>query len=192
MLFGRVVAFWIHTLAVYVCALHFVPWLVGRWFAWFVPIIGLSHDIPATYWYLQHLEMVTVIPALVLGYYNLTRLFPSPIRGYIGEVPQGALGTWAWTIPTLILGYKMLLYHAPSSVLFATSSSALRYFFDIQKFMPGPNDFHGSDPNQVLAQMTVTAPFYAGIGYSLGALVSKYHLLQKVFVVEKREEPTDG
>jgi hypothetical protein len=38
---------------------------------------------------------------------------------------------------------------------------------------------------RVLAQMTVTAPFYAGIGYSLGALCGKLQVLKKIFPFEK-------
>jgi hypothetical protein len=47
-----------------------------------------------------------------------------------------------------------------------------------------------SDPVRVLAQMTITAPFYAGIAYSLGALASKHQLLTKLFTFEKHDETT--
>jgi hypothetical protein len=49
------------------------------------------------------------------------------------------------------------------------------------------------DPVRVVAQLFVTAPFYAGIAYSLGALSSKYKLLTKlrheVFRVAEDSEP---
>jgi len=47
-----------------------------------------------------------------------------------------------------------------------------------------------SDPVRVLAQISITAPFYAGVAYSLGALVSKHQLLIKLFTFEKHGETT--
>jgi hypothetical protein len=42
---------------------------------------------------------------------------------------------------------------------------------------------HGNlsaDPARVSAQLFVTAPFYAGVSYSVGALASKYRVIQKL------------
>jgi hypothetical protein len=39
-------------------------------------------------------------------------------------------------------------------------------------------------------QMSVTAPFYAGVAYSAGALASKYDVLAKLFTFEKHDEPS--
>jgi hypothetical protein len=36
----------------------------------------------------------------------------------------------------------------------------------------------------------VTAPFYAGVAYSVGALASKYDVLAKLFTFEKHDEPS--
>jgi hypothetical protein len=194
-LLGRVVAFGLHTVVVYTSAVHLSPWMVFHWFGWVAPILQISIGMPATDWYLQHLETVTVVPAVILGYFNVTRFFPLTIRNYIGEVPFDSVAVWAWSVPALVLGCKMLLYHAPSSVLYATSlyatsMSAIKYFLDIQKVMPTTSNPFASDPVRVLEQMTVTAPFYAGITYSLGALVSKHRLLIKLFASEKPDEPT--
>jgi hypothetical protein len=59
--------------------------------------------------------------------------------------------------------------------------SAFSYFFDIQTSMPTMKDFAANDPVRALAQIIVTAPFYAGIGYSLGALAAKRTLLKRLF-----------
>ena len=139
--------------------------MVFHWFGWVAPILQMSIGMPATDWYLQHLETVTVVPAVILGYFNVTRFFPLTIRNYIGEGPFDSVAVWAWSVPALVLGCKMLLYHAPSSVLYATSMSAIKYFLDIQKVMPTMSNPFASDPVRVLEQMTVTAPFYAGIGF---------------------------
>ena len=84
----------------------------------------------------------------------------------------------------------MLLYHPPSSVLYDNSTSAINYFFDIQKVMPTIRNPLASDPIRVWAQMMVTTPLYAGVAYSLGALVAKHRLVTKLFTFEKHQEPT--
>jgi hypothetical protein len=189
-LLGPVVVLGIlHTVVVYVSALRVSPWVVYHWFGWVAPIMKISIGMPATDWYLRHLEVVTIIPALTLGYCNVARFFPLALRNYLGGSLSESVATWAWVFPASILGYKMLRYLPPSSVLYGTSTSAIKYFFDIQKFMPTFRDFRGSDPVRVLAQMMVTAPFYAGIAYSIGALESKHRLLTKLFTFEKYDEP---
>jgi hypothetical protein len=188
-LVGFLAALSLHTVIVYESAIHLSPWSVYHWFGWVAPALQTPIDMPATDWYLQHLEIVTITPALILGYFNVTRFFPPTIRSYIRERPSVSVAVWAWAVPTAVLGYKMLLYHAPSSVLYHSSMSAIKYFFDIQKVMPTASDFRGSDPIQVLAQMTVTAPFYAGVAYTLGALASKNQLLTRFFTFEKHGEP---
>ncbi len=187
---GRVAAFGIHTVVLYACAVHLSPWLVFHWFGWAAPILQVSINMPATDWYLQHLELVTIVPALIVGYINVTRFLPATIRSYVGERQSDSVAVWAWAIPTLVLGYKMLLYHAPSSVLYGSSMSAIKYFFDIQKVAPTMSNPLASDPIRVLAQMTLTAPFYAPVAYSLGALASRHGLLGKLFTFEKRDEPS--
>jgi hypothetical protein len=185
---GRAVLFGINALIVYTSAVHLSPWLVYHWFGWVAPTLQVSIGMPSTDWYLQHLEIVTIIPALLLGYVNATRFFPAALGGHIrGESDPAA--PWAWVIPTIVLGYKMVLYDAPSSVLYGSSMSpmmsAIKYFFDIQKVMPTRSTFLVVDSVRVLAQMLVTAPFYAGVAYSLGAFASKYELLTKLFKFER-------
>jgi hypothetical protein len=64
----------------------------------------------------------------------------------------------------------------------------MKYFFDIVKAMPTLQDPFASDPIRAWAQMSVTAPFYAGLTYSLGALASKYRAVEKLFTFEKHDE----
>ena len=189
-LLGYVAAFILHTYVAYTCAVHFSPWLVFHWFGWIAPVLQISVRIPATDWYLQHLEVVTILPALIVGYINVARFFPATVRSYLHEGQSGSIVTWAWSAPTVVLVYRMLMYHPPSSVLFGPSVTTIGYFFDIQKVMPTFANPLASDPVRVLAQMTITAPFYAGIAYSLGALASKHQLLTKLFTFEKHDETT--
>ena len=167
-------------------------WLVFHWFGWVAPILQISTSIPATDWYLQHFELATILPALLVGYINVARFFPATVRSYLHEGQSGSIAAWAWSVPTVVLIYRMLMYHPPSSVLLGTSVTAIEYFFDIQKVMPTLANPLASDPVRVLAQMSITAPFYAGVAYSLGALASKHQLLTKLFAFEKHGETTQN
>jgi hypothetical protein len=66
---------------------------------------------------------------------------------------------------------------------------ALKYFFVIEPEMPGLSNLFASDPKRVLEQMNVTAPFYAGIAYTVGALAAKYDVLHKLFSLQSPEGP---
>jgi hypothetical protein len=187
---GYFAAFMLHSYVAYTCAMHVSAWLVFHWFGWVMPILHVSTSTPATDWYLQHFELMTILPALVMGHLNVARFLPSTIRNFMHE-GNHSIATGAWIFPTLVLLYRMLEYHArSSSVLYGSSMAVVKYFFDIQPVMPTRQNLLASDPVRVWAQMSVTAPFYAGVAYSLGALLSKHGLLTKLFAFEKHDEPT--
>jgi hypothetical protein len=182
--------FLLNSIVVYMCALHLSPVLVGRWFAWVTPIVGFPSGMPPTDWYLQHLELMTIVPALVAGYIDMGRFLPALVGKKIGQWRSDSAASRAWIVPCAVLFYRMLAFHAPSSVLYGSSMSAFRYFFEIQQVMPTFRNPLASDPVRVLAQMSVTAPFYAGMAYSLGAIAWRYQLLQSV-VKHKSEPPSN-
>lgn len=187
---GYVVAFTLHTCVAYTCAMHLSAWLVFHWFGWIMPILPVSSSVPATDWYLQHLEVMTILPAIVVGYFNVAQILPDAARKLMHE-DHHPIATWAWILPTLVLVYRMLGYHAPSSsVLYGTSMTVVKYFFNIGKVMPTQQTFLYSDPIRIWTQMSVTAPFYGGVAYSLGALASKHEVLLKLFTFEKHDEAT--
>ena len=173
--------FLLNSIVVYACAVRLSPVLVARWFAWVAPIVGFPSGILPTDWYLQHLELATVVTALVAGHIDLGRFLPAMVGKKIRQWRSDSAATWAWIVPCAVLLYRMLAFHAPSSVLYGSSMSAFRYFFEIQRVMPTFRNPLASDPVRALAQMFVTAPFYAGISYSLGAIAWRYQLLQAVF-----------
>ncbi len=157
---GYIFAFVAHTFAIYLCAMHLSPWLVGVCFRL---EMHLFHIVPSTTvgnWYLQHLIGITICPAVVIGF--LAARFVSH-----------AASPWACSVPLVVLTYKMLTFHAPSSVLTGSLISPFRYYFEIQPVMPNLTNFLTIDVARVLAQMTVTAPFCAGVVYSLGTSVAK-------------------
>lgn len=187
---GYVPAFILHTFIVYACAAYLSQWLVFHWFGWVAPIVHISTNIPPVDWYLRHFELMTILPALMMGYVDATRLLPpNTIRAYLPD-RQHSIASWAWVLPTSVLLYRMLRYHAPASVLYGSSMTALKYFFDIQKVMPTFQNPLASDPIRVWAQFSVTAPFYAGVAYSVAASASKHQVLTKLFTFEEHDENT--
>ena len=163
--------FALHTAAAAICGLHFGPWLLSRWYAWILPLTGMSSHTPTGNDYLEHFELASIVPALVVGYL---------VSGYIEK-----FGALAWILPTVVLAYKLLAFTEPqASVLFAPAQHLTRfdYFFVIQRTMPTLTPgFGGVDPIRVAQQLTVVAPFYSGLAYSAGALGGRHNLIDRVF-----------
>ena len=156
---ANAVAFTGHTLSVYLCSLHLSPWLAGEWFRRIAPMLSKSNgeiSVPAGDWYLQHLFWITVLPALMI----------SAVGAWV--IAYKAI-SWVWVLPATVLIYKMLVFKESYSVLTGPSISPLRYYFEVQSVMPTESNFLTVDTRRVLAQMTITAPFFAGVAYSLGA-----------------------
>jgi hypothetical protein len=160
--------------------LMFLSGLVFHWFRWVAPIFSVSTSVSPPDWYLQHFELMTVLPALLIGYVNIARFLPDAQRTLMHE-GRHSIATWAWVLSTLVLAYRMLEFRAPGSVLRASSMTALKYFFDIQTVAPTFQNPLASDPIRVWAQFSFTAPFYAGVAYSLGTLGSKHQFADKTF-----------
>lgn len=131
----------IHTLLVYVCATHLSPWLVGRWFLLVAPVLQISSSARPEDWYLQHLESVTIVPALVAGYFNVFRFAPAWLGGPAEGNKFDNVALWACALPSAFLCYELLAYRTPTSLLYGRSvyescTLAIKYFFVIQPEMP--------------------------------------------------------
>jgi len=162
--------FALHTTIVAVCALRVGPWLVGHWFAWILPLSGRTSSTGSTAYsdyYLQHLELLSTLPALAVGYI-VCRYLPK-------------LATWAWILPTLILSYKLLTFTDPQASVFTSHPlSRFSYYFVIVRLMPTFTDLRGSDPIRLVQQMTVVEPFYSGVAYSIGALLENHKICERI------------
>jgi len=162
----------LHTLAVYVCALLLSPQVVSFWFRWVAPRLQINSNTTYYAWLWQHLLLVSVVPALIVGYLTVRR--------------PNSMATWAWAVPALVLAYKMLTYHASGSVLHENQVSLFQYFFGV--IQQAPDSFMG-DPFRPLTQFNVTAPFCAGVAYSAGALLSEHGVLKSLFTFRHVKEP---
>jgi hypothetical protein len=180
--------FLLDTFLVYQCAWRVPPMLVRMWFAWFAPIFGTPANVAPVDWHLRHLALMTIIISLIAGYIDVARFLPAIVGKQIAGRRSSSAGTWMWIIPTTVLLYCMLQFRASSSVV-GPSMSAFRYFFDIQQVMPRFRNPLANDWARVRIQIHVTAPFYAGIAYSFGALAWKHRLLPTLFGFEEHAEP---
>lgn len=162
--------FALHTTIAAICALRVGPWLVGHWFGWILPLSGRASPTGFTAhsdYYLQHLELVTILPALAVGYI-VCRYFRK-------------LATWAWILPTVILSYKLLTFTDPqSSVFISRPLSRFSYYFAIVRLAPTFTDLRGSDPIRLVQQLWVVAPFYSGVAYSIGALLESHKMVERI------------
>jgi hypothetical protein len=163
----------LHTTAAAICGIHFGPWLLSRWFVWILPLVGIAPDTPRADYWIQHLELVSVIPALVVGFV-VSRYFEK-------------LASWAWLLPTIILAYKLLTFTDPyTSVLASNSSSRFSYYFVTERSMPSFYNFAGTA--RFVAQITFVVPFYSGVAYSIGALMMRWKVMEKI-IRSFRTEP---
>jgi hypothetical protein len=166
--------FALHTTAAAICGLHLGPWLVGRWFTWMPLVMGSTPVGFSANYYLEHLELVSFFPALIVGYIS-SRYFQR-------------LATWAWLLPAVILLYNLLTFTDPkASVLSFDPWSRFSYFFVIERVMPTFYNLNVSDPARVAAQMTVVVPFYSGIAYSIGAFIQQHQLMKLIIEAFHRE-----
>jgi len=132
-------------------------------------LAGMQNHPPTGNDYLQHFELASIVPAIVLGCRRSIHL--------------RRLARWAWVVPTVILAYELLTFTDPQASVLATHSAGrFDYFFVIQRtmliFTAG---FGGVDLNRVAKQLQVVAPFYSGLAYTLGAITATYGLLRKLF-----------
>lgn len=170
-------SFALHTTAVSLCGIFLGPWLFSRWFVWILPLLRILPDMPRGDYWLQHLELVSIIPALVFG---------ALVARYFER-----LASWAWVVPTMILSYKLLTFTNPDASVLAPADqwSRFSYYFVIQQHMPTFSNLGlgGSDPIRVAQQLDITVPFYSGIAYSIGARLTKHKVIER-FVSSLRRE----
>lgn len=141
-------------------------------------ILLVRPDFPATSRFeflFSHLFVFSFAPAFLLGMLNIR--FRSQAASYV------------WLVPAAILTYKLVTY-APPNIFESRWPAALHYYFgggfSIPEYhswrefwsvvVPNPDALRG------LAQSEYTAPFYAGVAYSLAAWVCLRTSIDKKFV----------
>ena len=162
----QILWFLLHLAAVYSIVKICTPWLAGWTRGILLPL--LQHPTPSgrfEYLY-SHVFGFSFIPASLAGLVNAR---------FKHEAAQ-----FVWLVPAAILAYKFATF-AASSVLQSQFSAAFHQYFGGGFMIPEFRDWHdfwaivgsNSDMTRGLAQLEFTAPFYAGVGYSVAAWIGR-------------------
>jgi hypothetical protein len=159
----QVLWFFVHLAAVYLIVQFVTPWLAGWTHTMLVPI--LRSPSGRFQFFFSHLLAFSFIPAFVSG------LASARFKHRAAE--------FVWLVPTMILAYKFVTFPAPS-VFQSQLSAAFHQYFGCGFIIPDASNFHdlfmfsaNYDMMRGIAQHQFTAPFYAGIGYSLATWVGR-------------------
>jgi hypothetical protein len=106
---------------------------------------------------------------------------PAFFTGLVNAKFKHKVAAFVWVVPTLILAYKLITFSSATASIFPgqTSSAFHQYFgggFLIPEYRDWPDFWRivGANPDMVrgMVQYSFTAPFYAGVGYSLASWIS--------------------
>jgi hypothetical protein len=181
--------FVVHLATAYLLVKFCTPWLSGWTYGKLLPFLQIPSTASVWEFLFSRVLAFSFAPAFLAGLIN----------GRFKH--QSAL--LVWIVPTTILVYKLITFSSPHSVLYsAPESSALHYYFGGEFIIPAFHNWRdfwdaaGSNPDMArgMAQLTFTAPVYAGFAYSLAAWISmRWDLTGKVTKkVERWEESRFG
>jgi hypothetical protein len=143
---------------VHVCT----PWLAGWIHGKALPFLQYPTSSSGFQFLFSHLFALSFFPALIAAAAN------AKFKHRAAE--------WIWTVPTAILIYKLLTFPSASSVLAQRASwPAFHHYFGGGFLIPSTNNWKdfwmlvgtSDDTARGLDQLNFTAPFYAGIAYSM-------------------------
>jgi len=140
--------------------------LAGWTYGTLLPLLQCPTSSSRFEFFFSHILVFSFIPAFLSGLIN-ARL-------------KHKAAEFVWLVPAILLAYKFATY-APPSVLQSQSQTAFHHYFGGGFIIPEFRDFHelfsiaGSNSDMIrgMAQLQFTAPFYAGIGYSVAAWISR-------------------
>jgi hypothetical protein len=160
----QVLWFLLHLAAVYVLVQFFSPWLAGWTRGTLLPLLQHPTSSGRFEFLFSHIFALSFFPAFLSGLIN---------AGFRHKAAQ-----FVWLVPAAILAYEFATFPA-ASVLQSQFSAAYHQYFGTGFVVPEFRNWHdlfsiagsNSDMTRGMAQFRFTAPFYAGIGYSLAAWI---------------------
>jgi hypothetical protein len=179
--------FLLHLAAVYFVVKFVTTPLSGWAKGWLLPSIQAPTSSGDFEFLFSHIFLFSFGPALFLG--------------IIASRFQHKIAQFVWLVPAGILAYKLLTFTGvATSVLYSTSPSvsAFHQYFGGDFQIPEYRDFHElfaiaasyPDMSRGMAQLTFTAPFYAGLAYSTAAWIGhRTKLVQRLSEKVQRWEP---
>ena len=158
--------FLLHLISVYVLVKFVTPWLAGWTRGTLLPLFERPTQSSSFEFLFSHLLAFSFLPAFLCGLINAK--FKQKVAQFV------------WLVPTLILAYKFVTFPAPSVLQSQLAAAFHQYFgseFVIGEFRNWNELFEiastNSDMTRGMTQLQFTAPFYAGVGYSLAAWIGR-------------------
>jgi hypothetical protein len=159
----QVLWFLVHLAAVYAIVQFFTPWLAGWTHGTLLPLLHHPHSSGRFAFFFSHLLAFSFIPAFLSGLVNAR---------FNHRAAQ-----FVWLVPAVILAYKFVTFPA-ASVFQSQFSAAFHQYFGGDFLIPEAHNFQelfslgsNADEWRGMAQLQFTAPFYAGVAYSVAAWI---------------------
>ena len=163
---------------VYLLVSWLTPWLAGWVQGSLLPVLGWPKSVSAFQFLFSHLFALSFVPAFAIALANVR--FKQNVVAFV------------WLVPTLVLCYKLLTF--PTASVFQTfqshASSAFHHYFGGGFSIPEYRNWQefwssmtmaNADVGRGMEQMHFTAPFYAGVGYSIaGWIAARIDLRRKI------------
>ncbi len=170
----QVLWFLLHVAAVYAITIFCTSWLAGWTRGTLLPLLQQPSSLNSFEFLFSHIFAFSFLPAFVVGLVN------ARFKHRVAQL--------VWLVPTLVLAYKFLTFSVPSVLQNQFHLAVHQYFgggFQIPEFRSwqefwtivrkNPDMLRGRE------QLDFTAPFYAGIGYSVAAWIGwRTNLSQRV------------
>jgi hypothetical protein len=178
----RVLWFLPHLAVVYAITNFGTPWLSGWTRRTLLPFLQQPTTSSSLEFLFSHIFAFSLVPAFAVGLTNARF--------------KHRAAQFVWLVPTAILAYKFLSFPA-ASVFRSQFSAASHQYFAGGFVLPEFRDWHqfwtlvGSNSDMIRgkAQLDFTAPFYAGVGYSVAAWIGlRTNLSEKVSEKVKKWE----
>jgi hypothetical protein len=160
----QILWFLVHLAAVYAIVKLVTPWLAGWTRGTLLPLLQHPTSSGSFQFFFSHILAFSTIPAFLTGLANAR--FKHKAAQFV------------WLVPALILAYKFATFPAPS-VFQRQFPAAFHHYFGGGFIIPEFRDWHefwsivgsNSDMTRGMAQLQFTAPFYAGVAYSVAAWI---------------------
>jgi hypothetical protein len=162
----QILWFLLHLAAVYAIVKFFTPGLAGWTRGTVLPLLQSPTSSSRFEFLYSHVFVLSVAPAFFAGLMNAR--FKHKAAQFV------------WLVPTAILAYKFATFPAPSVFKSQFAAAFHQYFgagFVIGEFRDWREFWNivesNSDMMRGMAQMQYTAPFYAGVAYSVAAWIGR-------------------
>jgi hypothetical protein len=161
----QILWFLLHVAVIYALVVFCTVRLAGWAWGWLLPILQRPTSSSSFQFLFSHVFAFSFIPAFLVGLVNARW--------------KHRVAHFVWIVPAVILAYKFVTFPAPSVFQSHFSAAFHQYFgaaFVIREFRDWKDlwSLVGGNPDMPrgMAQLKFTAPFYAAVGYSVGAWIS--------------------